>query len=207
MSLFLRQVSPFSRERHYLMEDAVNGNRLNSSVGALSSRGSGGSSIVVRKPMTSSPPEYTPFQIFVRPHLVSGVWDNTYDINLWPGTVNQSLATNYAEVINQAISSTLFVVLTCASDGYSVTSYTWSLVSTPPTPPTATADTPPTSFSIILGVIFWDATLAIPTFNLKQIVRTNLISAPVEWIQTSRTGAEPFVSPIQYYWAWETSAA
>lgn len=147
---------------------------------------------------------YTPFEIFANKHIVSGVWDNTYDVTLYPGVVNQLLPSNIFSPINQGISSTLYVILTGASDGYSVTSSAWSLESSAPAPVDATADTPPSSFTVVIGVIFWNAVTS--TFTIYQIIQNNLSAQPIQWLTVSRATPEPFLSPVQYYWTWQVLA-
>lgn len=154
---------------------------------------------------TGTPIVYTPYEILTSAHSVSGVPDGTTDITLWPGVLNGVVASNYSAVINQAISSTQYVFLTCTTDGYTTTSYSWSVSGTPNAPTAATADLAPTSFTYLIGVILWNSSNS--TFGVFQVVFTNLSAVPVISLTVSRTGTMPFESPNQYYWSWLVNAA
>ena len=145
----------------------------------------------------------TPFKIFASKHYVSGTWDGTYDVTLWPGNVNGTVPTNMFSVINQAITSTQYVVLTCSSDGYVITSSSWSLTDTPPTQPESVADMPPSTFYVVLGVIFYNSdTTAI---TIYQIIYNNISAWPVEWTRTSRPDPGPFGLAYMIYYNWQLS--
>lgn len=154
---------------------------------------------------TSSPAINTPFQIFATKNLTGmpPTWDGTYNVTLWPGSVNQLLPTNIFAKINQTITSTQYVVLTCLSDGYVVTSSTWSLMSSQPTTPDATADIPPSIFYITLGVIFYNSTPN--TISIFQIWFDNPSCTPFIWTTTSRTGAGPYELAYVNYYNWNVA--
>lgn len=155
---------------------------------------------IPRIPSPGVPIKYTPFQIFATKHIVSGIWDGTYDVTLYPGVVNQLLPTNMFDVMNQGIESTQYIILTCESDGYSVTSSTWSISSSPNVPVDATVNTPPSEFTVLIGVIFYNSGPG--TISVYQIINNNIIAAPEEWIRDSNPDIEPFglAYEIYYYW-------
>lgn len=142
--------------------------------------------------------DFTPFEIFSNKHFVDGVWDNTYDVTLYPGAINQLVPTNIFATINQAITTTLYVVLTVQSNGLSITSSSWSLMSSQPTPSDATADAPPSTFYVTIGIIFF----ASPSISLFQLVTDDLTAAPVIWTTTTRAGAGPYEMASMNYYTW-----
>jgi hypothetical protein len=167
--------------------------------------GQGGFTISVNNgPSISAGTSYTPFQIFTKPHFVSGVADGSTDVTLYPGSINQFLPTNIFSTINATISSTQYVVLTITSStGNEISSSSWSLMSSPPTPPDATPDAPPvsTNFYAILGIIGYNS----GTLTTYQLVNDNLTALPVVWTTTNRTGAGPFEMASVNYYHWKVS--
>lgn len=141
-----------------------------------------------------------PFQI-----IQTGDPDAPNDIYvyLYPGTVNQLLPTNIFDSIKITASS--YVVLTCESDGYVVTSSTWSLMNTQPTPLDATADTPPSTFYVLIGYVAYTAPV-LPatkgTITIFNTVNTSLSANPIEWVRATRSGAGPYELPYVIYYAW-----
>lgn len=166
-------------------------------------RSIGGTLVEVTQSATGA--TITPFQIFATKKLVMGIWNGTYNITLYPGSIDETIPTNMFATINQTVASTQYVILTCESDGYRITSSTWSVTGTPPTPPAATADVPPSEFYIILGVIFYNATTS--AIIIYQIIRTNLDAAPDIWTTTTRPTAGPYDLAAQNYYYWDISAA
>jgi hypothetical protein len=146
----------------------------------------------------------TPFQIFKKPHLVSGVWDGSYDISLYPGTIGLTVPTNIFTVVNQSVASTYYVILSGTSDGYSITDCEWSLTNTAPVAVPATADTPPTTFSVVLGLLGYTPPVGTGagTVNVFQIVYTNLAASPAEWTRIARSDAGPYELAYQIFYYW-----
>lgn len=153
-----------------------------------------------RAASTPAPIVYTPFQIFAVKHLVAGTWDGTYDVTLYPGTVNQLLPSNMFSTINATITSTQYVILTGASDGYVVTDAPWSIVGTQPTPTDAVADTPPSTFYAIIGVILYNS--GPNTITIRQIIDADITAIPSVWTTIARSGAGPFELAYVNYYYW-----
>jgi hypothetical protein len=190
----------FDQGKHNKLVDQIARQKLRSGPNYSISDGSGGT-IIITAPASIAASTNTPFQIFATKNIVDGEWDNTYNVTLYPGLINQLLPTNIFNVINQGIGSTQYVVLTCMNDGYAITSATWSLMSSVPTPPDATPDGPPATLNIIIGVIFYNSTPN--TITVYQIIFDNITATPTEWTRTTRAGAGPFelAYVIYYYWA------
>jgi hypothetical protein len=147
----------------------------------------------------------TPFQIYCNKHFTGSppTWDGTHDVTFYPGNINQVIPSNMFSTINQAISSTYYVVLTCTSDGYNVSGCSLSLESSAPTPMSATGDLPPGTFYVIIGILFYVSGNVI----VYQMVDTDLLASPAVWTTTTRPAAGPFdLNYINYYF-WNIQGA
>lgn len=145
----------------------------------------------------------TPFQIT----CVSAGGGN-YNVSLYPGTVNQQIPSDIFTTLNTTLNNGAnYVVITCGSDGYGITTMTWEsggLMTSQPTPQEATADTPPSTFYIIIGVIFYNSSNS--TFVIYQIVTTNLTAEPTVWTTTTRPSAGPYDLAALNYYYWVVGA-
>lgn len=157
------------------------------------------------RPSSGTPKAFTPFEIFATKNMVGlpPIWDGTYNVTLYPGTVNLLLPSNIFNTINQAIASTQYVILNCISDGLAITSSSWDIESSAPTPLDAVADSPPASAQILLGVIVYNAIT--DTIQIFQIITDNIDLTPTEWIRVPRPGAGPFELAYQIYYYWRQS--
>lgn len=153
----------------------------------------------------STPITFFPFEI-----LTTFDPDNPDDIYLYlyPGTVNQLLPTNIFDSV--LINATKYVVLTCQSDGYSITSSVWSLENSTPTPQTATADIPPSTFIVTIGYVVYTAPVSPATkgtVKIYQLIDNILLANPLEWTRASRPDPTPFGLPYVIYYYWNITEA
>ena len=115
------------------------------------------------------------------------------------GTVNGVVASNYAKKFSIADDQTYFVVLDVITATGKVTSVTLQLKSSPPPSDSVTENTPPSSFSIVLGAII--------RMEPYMIVTRNIEAVATEIFRKTKTpssdGAEPFTR--YYRWAYSTN--
>jgi hypothetical protein len=154
-------------------------------------------------PPRGAPVITNPFTISISQNLVDGIWDNTYNVTIYVGTVCLIVPTNIFAVINLAISSTQYVVLTCNADAYAMTSSTWGVQSSAPAPVDASAEAPPPTFYVVLGILYVDPTTS--AVLPYQIVSTNILASPAEWTRTTRPGAGAFDLAYQIYYYWNVT--
>ena len=146
-----------------------------------------------------------PFQIYVVAHTDDdGDPDGTYDVTLYPGTINQFMPSNMFDVVNISADDDQYITLDCESDGYGITSCTWNADSDAPDPAEATSDTPPSSFSVLLGVVHFDDD---DNMTIGQTVNTSLSATPIEWLRTDNPDADPFGLPYTSFYAWKITGA
>lgn len=117
-------------------------------------------------------------------------------LSIHPGLVNGVLPNNMFSVLTASASGTKYVCVDVSTNGKNVTSAEMSVKTSPPTPPTATADSAPTSLSVIVSVV--SGSTAYKTISCGNI--TLRVSPSITEDQVSATGGER--NYTQYYqWA------
>lgn len=163
----------------------------------------GGGSVFARRslPSQGSSPIYFPYEVF----LSASATPDEFDVVVNPGTVNGLLTSNILSKITQPITSTMYVNLTCTSDGFAITESTISVDSDPPDYVEAEEGAPPSSLKILLGMLYIPSPGASP--KVYQVVYNSLIVVPSIWIQITDEDPVPFGNPFTNYYIWNVSEA
>jgi hypothetical protein len=178
---------------------ALDSSRGINAVGGFLKRIGGGLSILIPPNSTSSGILY-PFQISIKNI------DGGYQASLYPGTLNQQVPTNMFNTIDVS-GGTSYVILTGSVDGYSVSSSTWSITNTAPTPQTANYLSPSTSFEILIGIIIQTTSGDNVSNKIYQITQTNFTAQPEEWVRETAADPQPFGLPYDIYYYWVINEA
>lgn len=167
----------------------------------LSARVTGdGTHISIKQPPGGgSTPTTHPFQITSTIDPESDPEDPSYLVTVRPGTINSLLPTNLldGEELNQfalAGDTLKYVVLSCTAASNVLTSCELSLDSSAPTGQTPLAFALPSTYKVLLGIVY--------NGTVHQIVNTNLsVSAKQAYI-TDKTNAVPGSLPYNLFLIW-----
>jgi hypothetical protein len=118
----------------------------------------------------------------------------TITFKFMPASVGGVMPDNIFTEYTAPMTGTKWYWVEATTTGGSVSSCTINSGTTQPTPTTGTADSPPSSFKVLVSVSVEGV-----YFNL---LKKNLSAVPVESYRTSRTGVGPFELPYTSYWNW-----
>jgi len=177
------------------LREAIDQCRLLPGPGYQIKRGSTGTTLTIQRrggggAATAAEEDPCPFD--VTPSVTSaGV-----NLSVQPGLVNGVLPGNMFSVLTASASGVKYVCVDVTTNGKNVTSATMAVKTTAPTPPTATADSAPTSVSVIVSVV--SGSVAYKTIPCGNV--TMRVSPSVTEDNPAATGGERNYTQF-YQWA------
>jgi hypothetical protein len=118
----------------------------------------------------------------------------TYNMTLWPGTLNQAIPSNILTPISYDSTTNRFIKLSVTSNGKSITGTTVASSATVTDAITTTADAAPTTFDILIGVIV--------AGTIYQVRRGNLLATLNNNFTEGKAVPVPGTSPYTFYYTW-----
>jgi hypothetical protein len=126
--------------------------------------------------------------------IVTSQISGTITFRFQPGSVGGVMPSNIFTDFTAQASGTKWFWVEATTTAGSVSSCTINSGTTQPAMATAAADSPPSSFKVLVSVSVEGV-----YFNL---LKKSISAVPVESYRTSRTGAGPFELPYTSYWNW-----
>ena len=147
----------------------------------------------------STPPITHPFQINAFADPASDPESPSYLVTVRVGTVNNLLPTNILdgqqlEEFALSANSLRYVVLSCTAASNTLTSCEIVLDSSPPTVQTPLAFALPTTYKVVLGIVY--------NTTVHQIVTTNLSVSGKQAYITDKTNPSPGTLPYNVFFQW-----
>lgn len=124
-----------------------------------------------------------------------------YDLDLWPGTLNQLVPTNMFSTFTYNPTTSVFVSLACLTNGKQVTSCSIEVGTSAPSVIGVLENAAPSSFSVVLGVVLGDGTVG----TVQQIQNGNFTAATEQALVQEKASPEVGLSPWIYWWTWEVT--
>lgn len=148
-------------------------------------------------PSSSAPAAITPFDIFATKNMTGSppTWDGTYNVTIYPGTVNGLLPTNVFSTITGIGTGTYYAAITATTDGKTITSSVWGLSASPPTAQTPTVWTAPTTFVYLFGVL-------VSGQPYRTIAPGSLQFEPINIMKIPKVSPGANVIPWDNYYEW-----